>query len=162
MPQVFIVHNETQLVPEGEVIPSRKKPETDAGYFELLAKAVFQAGFSYKVVSNKWEGITKVFHNFDTSKISRWKDVEILEAMESPDIIRNIRKITAIVDNASRFEELIAEHGSFLNFLKSFDKMDYDEKRNFLTSNFKWLGKTGAYFFLYCINDISIPPWDER
>ena len=30
-----------------KVVPPSEKPEDDKGYFEILSKAVFNAGFSY-------------------------------------------------------------------------------------------------------------------
>jgi 3-methyladenine DNA glycosylase Tag len=43
-----------------KVEPPREKPKDDKGYFEILSKAVFNAGFSYQVVRNKWEGIKEL------------------------------------------------------------------------------------------------------
>jgi len=48
-----------------KVVPPRKKPKNDKGYFEILSKAVFNAGFSYQVVRNKWKGTMEVFHEFN-------------------------------------------------------------------------------------------------
>ena len=35
-------------------IPERKKPVNDDGYLEELTKAIFQAGFSWRVIRDKW------------------------------------------------------------------------------------------------------------
>ena len=55
-----------------KIIHQREKPKDDKGYFEILSKAVFNAGFSYKVVRTKWEGIKEVFREFDPEIISKW------------------------------------------------------------------------------------------
>ena len=35
-------------------IPERVRPVGDNGYFEQLTKAIFQAGFSWSVIRQKW------------------------------------------------------------------------------------------------------------
>lgn len=145
----------------GLIIPPRKRPNNDNEYFEILSKAVFQAGFSFKVVHDKWSGISKFFHNFDTERIADWGAMEVADALENPDMIRNTKKIKAIISNAQRFNELVEEHGSFSNYVDTITRLPYEERKKLLVSNFKWLGKTGAYFFLYCIDD-DVPNWEER
>ncbi len=136
-----------------KVVPSRRKPKDDKGYFELLSKAVFNAGFSYQVVRNKWEGIKEIFQEFEPEILSNWTIDEISVALESPKIIRNSRKVTAIVSNANVFLEIVKTFGSFDNYLKSIQDKTYEEKQTILSKQFKWLGPTGAYFFLWSIGE---------
>ena len=136
-----------------KVRPPRKKPNDNKGYFEVLSKAVFNAGFSYQVVRNKWEGIKEVFREFDPYTLSNWTVDEISDALSSPKIIRNSRKVKAIVSNARVFLQLQKEHGSFENYLKSFQNKPYEEKQKILSKKFKWLGPTGAHFFLWSIGE---------
>ena len=136
-----------------KVVPSRKKPKNDKGYFEILSKAVFNAGFSYQVVRNKWRGTMEVFHEFEPEIISKWTNDEILIALSSPKIIRNSRKVIAIVSNAKVFLKLIGKHGSFENYLNSFRDKSYEEKQKILSKQFKWLGPSGAHFFLWSIGE---------
>jgi 3-methyladenine DNA glycosylase Tag len=143
-----------------KVAPPRNKPKDEKGYFEILSKAVFNAGFSYQVVRNKWEGIMEVFHEFDPNIISKWTNDEISIALSSPKIIRNSRKVTAIVSNAKLFLELIEKHGTFENYLKSFRDKCYEDRQKILSKQFKWLGPTGAHFFLWSIGE-DAPPCEE-
>ena len=76
-----------------KIIPPQEKPENEKGYFEILSKAVFNAGFSYQVVNTKWEGIKEVFNEFDPEIISNWTIDEVSDALESPKIIRNSKKV---------------------------------------------------------------------
>ena len=48
-----------------KIIPPQEKPVDEKGYFEILSKAVFNAGFSYQVVNTKWEGTKEVFNVLD-------------------------------------------------------------------------------------------------
>ncbi|MHA1986112.1 MAG: DNA-3-methyladenine glycosylase I [Promethearchaeota archaeon] len=143
-----------------KVEPPRKKPNEDKGYFEILSKAVFNAGFSYQVVRNKWEGTKEVFHDFDPEILSKWTVDEITEALESPKIIRNSRKVMAIVSNAKVFLDIVKKHKSFENFLKSFKEKSYKERQKIISKQFKWLGPTGSHFFLWSVGE-DAPPCEE-
>jgi len=143
-----------------KIIPPQIKPKNEKGYHEILMKAVFNAGFSYKVVNTKWEGIREVFNGFDPFKISQWTVDDVYHAVNSPKVIRNSRKINAIVSNAKIFIELSNKYGSFENYLKSFRDKSYEEKSNQLSKQFKWLGPTGAHFFLWSVGE-DVPPCEE-
>ena len=143
-----------------KVVPPKKKPIDDKGYFEILSKAVFNAGFSYQVVNRKWKDIKEVFNEFDPKKLSRWTVDEVSTALESPKIIRNSRKVNAIVSNAKVFLDLLDKHGSFDTYLKSFRNKPYEERQKILSKQFKWLGPTGAHFFLWSVGE-DAPPCEE-
>ncbi|HDZ17451.1 hypothetical protein LCGC14_1199180 [marine sediment metagenome] len=143
-----------------KVVPPRNKPKDDKSYFEILSKAVFNAGFSYQVVRNKWEDIKEEFHEFDPKIISKWTVDEISKALNSPKIIRNSRKVNAIVSNAKIFLEITKKHGSFENYLNSFREEPYEVKQKILSKRFKWLGPTGAHFFLWSIGE-DAPPSEQ-
>jgi 3-methyladenine DNA glycosylase Tag len=143
-----------------KVEPPREKPKDDKGYFEILSKAVFNAGFSYQVVRDKWEGTKEVFNEFEPRILSNWTVDEIAMALESPKIIRNSKKVLAIVSNAKVFLDIVEKHRSFENFLKSFRDKPYDERRKILSKPFKWLGMTGAHFFLWSVGE-DAPPCEQ-
>jgi len=65
--------------------------------------------------------------------------------------------INAIVYNAKIFLELLEKHGSFENYLKSFRDKPYEEKQKILSKQFKWLGPTGAHFFLWSVGEDAPP-----
>ena len=125
-----------------------------------MSKAVFNAGFSYQVVNNKWEDIKEVFYDFEPKIISNWTVDEISKALNSPKIIRNSRKVTAIVSNAKVFLDLLNKYKTFENYLKSFRDKPYEEKQKILSKQFKWLGPTGAHFFLWSIGE-NAPPCEQ-
>ena len=111
-------------------------------------------------MNNKWEGIREIFNEFDPKILSNWTIDEISNALNSPKIIRNSKKVKAIVSNAKIFLELIEKHGSFEDYLKSFRKKTHDEKLKALSKQFKWLGPTGAHFFLWSVGE-NAPPCEE-
>lgn len=140
-----------------KIIPPQYKPLDEKGYFETLSKAVFNAGFSYQVVNTKWEGTKEVFEDFDPKIISEWTIDDISDALESPKIIRNGNKVKAIVSNAKIFLELVEKHKSFDNYLNSFRDKPYEEKQQIIAKQFKWLGPTGAHFFLWSVGEDAPP-----
>ena len=73
-------------------------------------------------------------------------------------MIRNRRKLQAIVANARRLIELEEEHGSFKDYLRSHESFE-DTVKN-LRKQFKFLGNTGAYFFLYVVGE-EVPSHEE-
>ena len=50
--------------------PPQVKPEGLADYLEVMSKAVFQSGMSWKVVEGKWDGTREAFHDFDAAKVA--------------------------------------------------------------------------------------------
>jgi len=143
------------------IIPPRITPRNNNDYFEILTKAVFQAGFSWKTVEHKWGGFQQVFQQFDPFKVSIWGEEQILEAVESPEIIRNIKKIEATVFNAQQFINIVEEYGDFRTYIDSIREQSYYEKVDLLKKRFKWLGKTGSFFFFWSINE-EVPDWHDR
>jgi 3-methyladenine DNA glycosylase Tag len=139
-------------------IPQKIEPRTPSDYFEVLTRAVFQAGMSWQVVKAKWEGFRRAFCDFDPERVARFTPSEIDALTRDPAIIRNTRKIVATVDNADTLVSLDREHDGFKNYLRShggFDQTVADLKRQF-----RFLGDFGAYYFLYVVGE-EVPPHRE-
>ena len=148
-------------IPMNIIIPARIKPSNDNEYFTMLSKSVFQAGFSFKVVEQKWTYIVETFDNFDFKKVMNWNEEKIYQVLQSPKIIRNSKKVRGIVDNARVFHDIITKYGSFSQYLDSFKTKSYPERSKIISKQFKWLGKTGTYVFLWMVNE-DVPEWENR
>lgn len=127
-------------------------------YLKVMAKAIFQTGMSWKVVENKWPGIQDAFFNFDIKKIADMVEPEIEALTQDPRVIRNKRKLAAIVSNAQKMVDLDKEHGSFKDYLGSHG--DFDATLQALKGDFKFMGPTGVYYFLYVTRE-TVPPHEE-
>ncbi len=138
--------------------PKRIKPQSLADYLEVMSKSVFQTGISWRVVDAKWPGIKEAFRGFEPRVISSLTVAEIDELVQDKRIIRNRRKIEAIVANASRLLELDSQYGSFKKYLRSFNS--FEELTKDLRKNFKFLGEMGAYHFLWVVGE-KVPSWEE-
>ncbi len=142
-------------------IPPKITPAGDDGYFEELTKAIFRAGFNWRVVREKWENFKTSFHGFEIQKVAGYDEADIARLFADASIIRNRRKILAAVENAQTMLMLTADHGSFREFLRSLDPIDYYQRVRLLTGLFAGLGRTGAFVFLHCVNE-ETPEWQMR
>ena len=86
--------------------PDQINPQSLGDYLDVMSKAIFQTGISWRVVENKWPGTREVFHNFDAERVASMSLVEIDAIAGDTRVIRNRRKIEAIVGNATKMVEL--------------------------------------------------------
>lgn len=138
--------------------PKQITPKSLGDYLEAMSRPVFQTGMSWKVVDAKWPGTREAFKGFDINKVARMGDPDIDKLATDTRVIRNRRKIEAIVDNANRMIALEREHGSFKKYLRSHD--DFEALVKDLRKQFKFLGDMGSYLFLYSVRE-KVPSWEE-
>jgi 3-methyladenine DNA glycosylase Tag len=145
----------------GFEVPPRVTPADDNGYFEQMTKAVFQAGFSWQVVNNKWPSFRHAFDGFDVERVAAYGPEDVDRLLSDTGIVRNGRKIEATIANAIQFQVIRREFGSFEAYLRSLDELAYRERQKALSRQFKNLGRTGAFVFLWCVNE-QVPDWEGR
>jgi DNA-3-methyladenine glycosylase I len=119
---------------------------------------VFQAGISWRVVDAKWDGIRRAFKEFDPQKVAKFGPKQVDALMSDEAIIRSRPKIEAVVDNAQTLLELDAEHRGFRRYLKSLG--DPAAAAADLQHQFRFIGPSGAYTFLYTVGE-PVPPHGE-
>ena len=138
--------------------PPQIKPQSLRDYLDVMSKSVFQAGMSWRVVDSKWPGTREAFEDFDPDAVAAFSDREIDALVQDTRVIRNRRKLRAVVNNAARMIELEAEHGSFGDYLRSHESFDAIVAD--LREQFSFLGETGSYIFLYTVGE-PVPPHDD-
>ena len=138
--------------------PDKINPNRLGDYLEIMTKAVFQSGISWKVVSSKWPGIVEAFQGFDAETVAGFGEKELDDLTGDTRVIRNRRKLEAIIGNARRMIELDEEFGGFQKYLRS--QPDFDATGKDLRKQFKFLGITGIYFFLHVVGE-KVPPHEE-
>lgn len=139
--------------------PPRAVPENDAGYLEKITQAIFQAGFSWKVIENKWPNFQKAFADFDIDTVAAFTDMDLERLVEDKGIVRNGRKIAATIYNAQVCQDIIREHGSFPAYLRSMDDLDYWTRAKKFIKQFKYMGDMGAYFVLWSVGE-DVPDYE--
>jgi len=138
--------------------PQQIVPQRTGDYLEVMSKAIFQTGISWKVVENKWPGIHDAFRGFDHRLVASLTEAELADLSADPRVIRNRRKIEAIVDNARTMLDLEEQHGSFKNYLRSHG--DFEKTVADLRKQFKFMGETGAFYFLYVVGE-EVPSYED-
>jgi 3-methyladenine DNA glycosylase Tag len=138
--------------------PERITPRGLADYLEVMTRAVFQSGMSWRVIEAKWDGFREAFHGFDPERVAALSPEEVDDLGGDTRIIRNRRKIQATVENAETLLELDREHGGFDRYLDSFG--GFEEKVAALRKEFRFLGDFGAYYLLYVVGH-EVPAHDE-
>jgi DNA-3-methyladenine glycosylase I len=125
-------------------------PRSDKEYFNLLSRAVFSAGLGPKVVESRWPDMTAAFHGFDPAKVRKMEEVDVVRLLGDPAVIRNRRKIEAVIKNAAAFTDRVKEHKSFHAYLIELGAgADLDVAAEGLSQVFTHLGRTSALFFLF-------------
>jgi len=138
--------------------PEQIKPASLDDYLEVMSKAVFQSGMSWKVVEAKWPGTREAFHNFDIKKVAALDEHNIDSLTQDTRVIRNYRKLNAVVFNAQQMIALDQQHNGFKNYLRS--QIDFDATLTMIRKDFKFMGPTGVYYFLYVVGE-DVPPHEE-
>jgi 3-methyladenine DNA glycosylase Tag len=138
--------------------PQQITPTGLADYLDVLSKAVFQSGISWRVVEAKWPGTREAFYGFDPNRLADLTPADVDRLAQDTRLIRNRRKIEATIQNAETMLELDKQHNGFKRYLESFG--NFDAVSADLVKRFKFLGKMGAYYFLYVVGE-PVPPHEE-
>lgn len=125
-----------------------KRPKSDQEYFETLCLCLLQAGLSWGSIRKHWQRYKEGFYGFDIRQLSR---VQPKVLFKDPRVIKNRKKIEAIIYNAREFEKIKRELGSFSNFLKSYKTSEKEELPNALAKRFKHIGSYTTEYFLHSV-----------
>ncbi len=129
--------------------PKIEKPKNADGYLESMARAVFAAGLAWGVVEKKWPTTQIAFDNFSVSKVASYDQTDIDRLMADTGIVRNYKKVVALIDNARSIEVTEKEFGSMAGYIEK-TKIEGEEAIvKDLGKRFKFLGPSTAVMFLY-------------
>ena len=109
----------------------------DDRWLAAMARGIFQAGISWKVVENKWPGIEEAFLGFDPGRVSMMEGEAIDRLVSDTRVIRSGPKIVAIRDNAVFVREVAEQAGSFGRRIADWPVEDF-------TGLLDWLGRKGS------------------
>jgi len=119
---------------------------TDDRVLAELTKKVFQSGFVWRVVENKWPDFEDIFFGFDIEKILMMPDDMLERKATDPRIIRNFNKVKTIRENAFMLSDLADAHGSASSWLVSWPCEDIIGLWAYLKKHGARLGgNTGPY-----------------
>lgn len=90
----------------------------EARLLERLALEIFQAGLSWRLVLLRRPALNAAFDGFDVDSVADFGERDIARLLEQPAIIRNRRKLAAVVENAARIRRLRDTDGGFAGWLE--------------------------------------------
>ncbi|WP_076413522.1 DNA-3-methyladenine glycosylase I [Shewanella sp. UCD-KL12] len=119
----------------------------DAQLLSEMSKKVFQSGFVWRIVENKWPAYEKAFFGFEPMKVLMLSPEQLHERASDPELIRHMKKTMAIYDNALMTQDIAREHGSLAEFIASWPSEDITGLWALLKRRGQRLGgNTGPYF----------------
>lgn len=112
-----------------ELLPAVRSPRALSAsrndrWLAQMTRCIFQAGFVWRVVDNKWDDFEDVFFGFPPDKILMLSPDQIDRFAQNPRIIRNRQKVLSIQHNAQYILDVSKEHGSFGKFISRWPQDD--------------------------------------
>lgn len=89
----------------------------DRRLFEKLCLEGFQSGLSWRTILAKRDNFRAAFDGFDFEKVAKYGARDIKRLLADAGIVRHRGKIEAVINNAKRAREMVAEHGSIAAFI---------------------------------------------
>ncbi len=120
----------------------------DHRWLSDMSKRIFQAGFSWSVVENKWPGFETAFEGFDPARWAMMSDDDLDRLLRDKSIVRNGQKIRSVRDNANFLRALEVEHGSAARVFADWPAEDFVGLLLLLKKRASRLGGRTAQYFL--------------
>ncbi len=90
-----------------------------------ITRVVFEAGFNWRVIDNKWPGFETAFHRFDPRLNAAMSEDEFDAHLKDAGIVRNAQKIASVRTNAQFLVDLAKEQGSAAAFFAGWPDSDF-------------------------------------
>ena len=112
-----------------ELMPSTRSARAvagtaDARFLAQMTRCIFQAGFVWRVVDQKWDDFEEVFFGFPPEKIVMLSPEQIDRFAQNPKIIRNRQKVLSVQANARYVLDVAREHGGYGKFVSRWPSQD--------------------------------------
>lgn len=116
-------------------------------YLAEFTRKVFQSGFVWRIVNNKWASFEEVFWNFDIERLLMMPEEMLERKANDPSIIRNYSKVKTVLQNAIMISDTERREAQpFGDFIASWPEDDIVGLWLFLKKNGGRLGgNTGPY-----------------
>ena len=124
------------------------KATPDDRYLAMMTKCINQAGFSWKVIENKWPQFEEAFFGFDPFKLGLLSPEQWEAYASDKRVVRNWQKIKALQENVYFVQEESRKHGGFGNFIAQWPIDDRVGLMKHLKKNASRLGGHSALWFL--------------
>jgi DNA-3-methyladenine glycosylase I len=102
---------------------------SDIRLFEKLSLEGFQSGLSWLTILRKREAFRQAFKGFDFTKVASFTEKDVQRLLGDASIVRHRGKIEAVINNAQRATELVADAGSLAAYAWSFEPQSHPTTR---------------------------------
>lgn len=109
----------------GQKTPKQIAKLGDDRLLAEMTRRVFQAGFNWSVIDNKWDGFEAAFEGFPVGRWTLMSDEDLDRLLADTGIVRHATKIQAVGVNARFLQELAAESGSAAKAIAEWPDADY-------------------------------------
>lgn len=144
----------------------------DRRLFEKLSLEGFQAGLSWLTILRKRDAFRRAFADFDYARVASFGDDDVARLLDDAAIVRHRGKIEAVINNAQRAVELVAQEGSLARFAWTFEPKSHspdldragllsitDESRalarEFKRQGWRFVGPTTIYAFMQAMGLVN-------
>ena len=163
-PEFFEYHDNEWGYPVGD----------DTRLFEKLCLESFQSGLSWRTILAKRENFRAAFKGFEIDKVAAFDQTDVERLLADAGIIRHRGKIEAVINNAARARELIAQEGSLAAYVWRYEPNPNDlpepqtasivpastaMSKDLKKRGWKFVGPTTVYAFMQAmglVNDHAI------
>ena len=133
----------------------------DDRYLAMMTKSINQAGFSWKVIENKWPSFEEAFLGFDPRKLSHLSPEQWEVFTSDKRVVRNWQKIKALQDNVFFVQDESRRNDGFGEFIAQWPVEDQIGLMVYLKKHGSRLGGQSALWFLRRVGkDCFIPARD--
>ena len=116
---------EASLAEHAAKTPAELAAIPDDRWLAEMTRAVFRAGFNWRVIDNKWTGFEAAFHRFDPPLNAAMSEEEFDAHLKDTGIIRNAQKVASVRANAQFLVDLARECGSAAKFFGDWPDSDF-------------------------------------
>lgn len=89
----------------------------DGKQFEFLMMEVMQCGLNWRMMLAKREVFRECFAGFDYDAVAQYGEKDVERILSTPNMIRSVRKVEAVITDARCFQKIREEYGSFSQYL---------------------------------------------
>jgi DNA-3-methyladenine glycosylase I len=141
----------------------------DRRLFEKISLEGFQSGLSWRTILAKRENFRAAFRGFDFELVASFTERDVERLLQDAGIVRHRGKIEAVVNNARRAVELVAQEGSIAAYAWRFEDPEPDRVPEFRATSaasvamsrdlkkrgWRFVGPTTAYAFMQAMGLVN-------
>jgi 3-methyladenine DNA glycosylase Tag len=130
------------------LLPAALAAIPDDRWLSAATKAVFCAGFNWRVVENKWSGFEEAFEGFDLARWVLSTDDDLAALLSDKRVVRNGQKLASVPRNARFFAGLSRENRGVGRYVASWSVTNQIGLMSALERGGDRLGGNTGLFFL--------------